>query len=193
MTCSMLNVPIEAKGLSFSPAILFLTIMVSPMASADFCKTARASIEIEAPARTVFQTITDVDSYPEWNPFILRVEPYGVDITQAGAEFDLIVPNPLGFGILRSPERTVVSLEPNLFRKGGIIRYQSTISSAEELGGPVRAQIVSKIDSNTTLYETEETFCGAFSDFSYNFALEGFEKQTEALKVEAERRALSFW
>ena len=75
MTCSMLNVPIKAKGLSFSPAILFLTIMVSPMASADFCKTARASIEIEAPARTVFQTITDVASYPEWNPFILRTLP----------------------------------------------------------------------------------------------------------------------
>ena len=174
-------------------AIIFLTFVMSSSASANFCQTARVSIEINASAQVVFQTITDVASYPDWNPFILRVEPDGIDITAVGTQFDLIVPNPLGFGILRSPEITTVSLEPNLFRNGGIIRYQSTIASAEQLGGPVRAQIVSKIDSNKTLYETEETFCGVFSSFSYEFALEGFEAQTAALKVEAERRASRFW
>ena len=184
------------KRLSYpqnSQAAFGLLLILSSSASADFCKTAKVTTEIDAPARVVFQTITDVASYPEWNPFILRVEPYGVDITEAGAEFDLIVPSPLGFGILRSPEVTLVSLEPNLFRNGGIIRYQSTISSAEQLGGPIRTQIVSKLGPNKTLYETEESFCGAFADFSYDFALEGFEAQTEALKQEAERRAGVFW
>lgn len=173
--------------------LLGLILIISSSASADFCKTARVTTEINASARIVFQTITDVASYPDWNPFILRVEPYGVDITEAGAEFDLIVPSPLGFGILRSPEVTLVSLEPNLFRNGGIIRYQSTIASAEQLGGPIRTQIVSKMGPNKTLYETEESFCGTFAGFSYDFALEGFEAQTEALKQEAERRAGVFW
>jgi len=181
------------SGFLKTATLLGSILLLPTMASADFCKTAKVTTEINAPARVVFQTITDVASYPEWNPFILRVEPYGVDITEAGAEFDLIVPNPLGFGILRSPEVTLVALEPNLFRNGGIIRYQSTISSAEQLGGPIRTQIVSKLGPNKTLYETEESFCGAFADFSYDFALEGFEAQTEALKQEAERRAGAFW
>lgn len=181
------------KTALYSQVFLLCALTLPSTASAEFCKKARVSTEINAPARVVYQTITDVAAYPDWNPFILRIEPYGVDITKEGAEFDLIVPSPLGFGILRSPEKTVVALAPNLFRSGGIIRYQSTIASAEQLGGPVRAQILTKLSANTTLYETEESFCGAFADFSYEFALEGFEAQTEALKVEAERRAGVFW
>lgn len=172
---------------------LGLMLIIPSTASAEFCKTASASIEINAPARVVFDTIVDVASYPEWNPFILRVEPYGVDITQTGAEFDLIVPSPLGVGVLRSPEITLNALEPNLFRNGGIIRYKSTIATAEQLGGPIRTQIVSEIGPDKTLYETEESFCGALADFSYDFAHEGFDAQTQALKTEAERRAGRLW
>ena len=177
--------PNSLKGL----ITMGMMLVLSSTASADFCKTARASVEIDAPARVVFDTIVDVTSYPEWNPFILRVEPYGVDITQTGAEFDLIVPSPLGVGVLRSPEVTLNALEPNLFRNGGIIRYKSAIATAEQLGGPIRTQIVSDLGPNKTLYETEETFCGSLADFSYDFAQEGIAAQTEALKTEAERRA----
>ena len=188
-TCSRKPLPGSLK----SQISIGMMLLLSSTASADFCKTARVSTEINAPARVVFQTITDVASYPEWNPFILRVEPYGVDITEPGAEFDLIVPSPLGVGVLRSPEVTLVSLEPNLFRSGGVIRYQSAIAGAEQLGQPIRSQIVSRLGPNKTLYETEESFCGSLADFSYNFALDGFETQTEALKDEAERRARRFW
>lgn len=187
--------PIPKRLSESLKSLTFLGVMLalSSTASAEFCKTARAYVEIDAPARVVFDTIVDVTSYPEWNPFIIRVEPYGVDITQPGVEFDLIVPSPLGVGVLRSPEVTLNALEPNLFRNGGIIRYKSTISTAEQLGGPIRTQIVSELGPNKTLYEMEESFCGSLADFSYDFAQEGFDAQTEALKTEAERRAGRVW
>ena len=36
-------------------------------------KELRSQIEIEAPADRVWQVLTDFATYPEWNPFIRRV------------------------------------------------------------------------------------------------------------------------
>lgn len=36
--------------------------------------TVRAEIEIDAPAERIFDILTDLKSYPEWNPFTPRVE-----------------------------------------------------------------------------------------------------------------------
>jgi hypothetical protein len=36
--------------------------------------TVRAEIEIDAPTERIFDILTDLDSYPEWNPFTPRVE-----------------------------------------------------------------------------------------------------------------------
>lgn len=37
-------------------------------------KTITTSIDIDAPASTVWRVLTDVERYPEWNPFIRRLE-----------------------------------------------------------------------------------------------------------------------
>lgn len=34
----------------------------------------RAEIEIDAPAERIFEILTDLDAYPEWNPFTPQVE-----------------------------------------------------------------------------------------------------------------------
>jgi len=36
--------------------------------------TVRAEIEIDAPAERIFDTLTDLGAYPEWNPFTVGVE-----------------------------------------------------------------------------------------------------------------------
>ena len=33
-----------------------------------------AAAEIDAPLETVWSVLTDTDRYPEWNPFVVRVE-----------------------------------------------------------------------------------------------------------------------
>jgi uncharacterized protein YndB with AHSA1/START domain len=37
-------------------------------------KTIKTEIDIQAPAETVWEMLSDVDAFPSWNPFITRLE-----------------------------------------------------------------------------------------------------------------------
>ncbi|MEM9812462.1 MAG: hypothetical protein AAF913_07320 [Pseudomonadota bacterium] len=165
-----------------------LAVMTAGQASATFCLRAEAETFIDAPTTIVFETIVDVAAYPDWNPFILSVEPEGVDIAEEGASFDLIVAGPRG-GQIRTPEQTTLVMAPATSADGGMISYAFAGRGARLLGFPERSQIVTPIGSDQTFYETSERFCGIGATFAFLFAQAGFDAQTAALRVEAERRA----
>ena len=39
------------------------------------CATTRASTDIAAPYELVYETVTDTSHYPDWNPYIVSVDP----------------------------------------------------------------------------------------------------------------------
>ncbi|MEO0388083.1 MAG: hypothetical protein AAF281_11220 [Pseudomonadota bacterium] len=166
-----------------------LLLLSAPTAEAMFCLTAEAETFIDAPSTIVFETIVDVANYPLWNPFILAVEPAGVDITVIGAEFDLIVTGPRPGSTLRTPERTTFALPPLDAGSGGAIAYAYDAPTAPFLGNPTRVQVVTAIGTDQSFYQTAERFCGPAAQLSFLIAQTGFDAQTEALRLEAERRA----
>jgi len=55
------------------------------------------AIEIEAPIAAVWSALTDVDAYPAWNPFVVRVDlPAGGGALRAGTPLGLDVRFPNG-------------------------------------------------------------------------------------------------
>ncbi len=69
-------------------------------------KELRTEIEISAPAERVWQVLTDFTAYPEWNPFIRRVE----GEVRAGARLRVFI-QPSG-GKALSFRPTVLLVEP---------------------------------------------------------------------------------
>lgn len=157
-----------------------------PAYGSAFCRFVEASRVIDAPADMVYETIVDVHAYPDWNPFILRVEPEGVDISVPGTEFILMTSLNVGsFG--ESPEETVIAIPPTSDEPGTLIYAYRGIGYEYLMSQ--RVQTFTAIDDTTTLYESVEQFCGLLSLFiPYRSVQDGFESQTEALAIEAVRR-----
>jgi hypothetical protein len=70
-------------------------------------KEIHTEIEIHAPAERVWQVLTDFAAYPQWNPFIRRVE----GEIKAGARLRVVIQPSGGKGMTFRP--TVVTAEPN--------------------------------------------------------------------------------
>jgi hypothetical protein len=153
------------------------------------CLTARARALINAPVDVVFDTVADSGAYMDWNPFIIGVEPEGIDITVVGQRFDLVVVSPLDGSEVRAPEETTMAIRPIDPAEAGLLAYAFRGPGFKLLGEPEREQRFIPVGESLTLYLTRETFCGPAARFSYVFAQAGFLLQTPALKAEAERRA----
>jgi hypothetical protein len=153
------------------------------------CLTARAWTFIDAPTDVVFDTIADTQAYPDWNPFIIGVEPAGVDITVVGERFDLLVVSPFDGSAVRAAEETTVVVRPTNGSEEGVLAYAFRGPGFRFLGEPEREQRFTPVGESFTLYRTTETFCGPAAPFSYLFAQLGFALQTPAVKEEAELRA----
>jgi hypothetical protein len=70
-------------------------------------KEIHTEIEIHAPAERVWQVLTDFAAYPQWNPFIRRVE----GEVRVGARLQVFVQPSSGKGMSFRP--TVLTAEPN--------------------------------------------------------------------------------
>lgn len=66
-----------------------------------------SEIMIDAPAQVVWQLLTDFDSYPQWNPFILRAS----GEVKPGARLDAYLKPPGGMGVTIKPK--VLKAEPD--------------------------------------------------------------------------------
>jgi uncharacterized protein YndB with AHSA1/START domain len=151
-----------------------------------------AESEIDAPIATVWAVMTDTDRYPEWNPFVRRVEcrlPPSV-----GAPIRLHVEFAGGKAVV-SPERITV-LEPPYDDAG---TRRATLAYVFE-GWPAKLRLVrgtrwqrlSQRGDGPTRYETVEEFSGPLVRLAGPGRVEeGFARHAAALKVRAEELSRS--
>jgi hypothetical protein len=151
------------------------------------CYTARAQAVIDAPYDVVFDTIVDTASYPDWNPYIVKVTP-PVDVSEVGAEFVLQVDQPYQLFDTESPEKTLRVQLPDGQRALLVYGYNDPLL-AGLVGNPERIQRFEALSPTQTSYVTEERFCTYLLPLLPLASVQtGFRRQTEALKVEAEDR-----
>ena len=135
-------------------------------------------IEISAPAETVWRILTDFKRYPEWNPFIIRIE-----------------------GDLRVKARLMVRLKPP---GGKVMNFAPRIKKLSHnaeiswlgyffLPGLFDGEhvfVVEKLSTSKTLFMQSETFRGLvvliILPFIRRRTMKGFRNMNEALRDRAE-------
>ena len=146
-----------------------------------------AETAIDAPLDTVWAVMTDTERYPEWNPFVRRVE--CDQPPRVGTPIRLHVEFAGGKQVV-SPERITV-LEPPYDEEG--VR-RATLAYVYE-GWPARLGLVrgtrwqrlSQHPGGTTRYETVEEFSGPLVPLAGPARVEdGFRRHAEALRARAE-------
>jgi hypothetical protein len=146
-----------------------------------------AAADIDAPLDTVWSVMTDTDRYPEWNPFVVRVECPGT--AEEGRPIRLHVVFSSGKQVV-SPERITVVEAP--YDDGGTRR--ATLAYVYE-GWPAKLGLVrgtrwqrlSQPPGGPTRYETVEEFSGPLVRLAGPARVEdGFRRHAKALKQRAE-------
>lgn len=154
------------------------------------CFTARAERIIDAPYDLVFDTIVDTASYPDWNPYVIDVNP-DVDISVVGAEFVLTVDQPFELFHTESPEKTSAVVLPDGRRAKLVYGYNDPLLAAL-VGYPQRVQTFEALSPARTRYKSEETFCTYLLPLLPLASVQtGVWLQTLALEEEAEARYLT--
>lgn len=135
----------------------------------------RTSIEIEAPRERVYATLADFETYPDWNPYHVKVE----GDAREGAQLAVKVIRPDGKEINIPPH--LLRLKPNeeITWGGGIkgIFYGEHVMRLEELP-----------NQRTRLIHNED-FSGLaipFADLPPEVLTEGYESMNMALKRHVE-------
>ena len=147
-------------------------------------RVAEAEILVDAPTEVVWSVVADLDRYPEWNPFVVRVDVRDGGEPAVGSDLTLHVRWASGRG-LRSHER-ITRLEP-----GRALEY--------EFAGPIprlgmvrarRLQTLEPAGDGRTRYRSDESFSGWLVKLMPLGAVQdGFDRQAAALKVRAEALA----
>lgn len=142
--------------------------------------TVRAEIEIDAPAERIFDILTDLASYSEWNPFTPRVE----STLRPGDPVHLYVR-------LRS-ERLSHRVEyVSRNERPSHLCWGMTMVAAFLLRAE-RCQTLTRIDERRTRFVNEDVFSGWLEPLVMRFfgaAMQrGFESVATALKKRAESR-----
>lgn len=145
-----------------------------------------SEVTIDAPIEHVWSILIDTTAYPEWNPFVIRVETSG-DPREIGTRMRFVVRWSTG-GLARSVE-DVEACEPPangraLWRYG----FRGALASLGLVRGS-RTQTLESVGGRT-VYRSVEPFSGALVRFVPLPAVrDGFERQARALRARAERAA----
>jgi hypothetical protein len=148
---------------------------------------ADAAATIDAPLDLVWAVMLDLDAYPDWNPFVVRVDGPAGRPPAVGDELVLHVRWASGRGV-RSTER-ITRLEPPEGRpRRAALEY--------EFGGPLaalgfvrgrRLQEIEEVEDGTTRYRTKERLHGLLAFAApLTRVQDGFERHAAALKARAE-------
>ena len=140
----------------------------------------RTTIDIDTPASVVWDVLTDLDAYPDWNPFIVSAS----GTVATGERLVNRVEPPGGRGMTFKP--TVTEVED-----GRTFEWLGRLGMPGIFDGRHRFEL-SERDGRTTLEHSEE-FSGILVRFMRKsldrHSLDGFEAMNAALKERAEARA----
>jgi len=149
-------------------------------------RTAEASATIEAPVDVVWAVMLDLDAYPAWNPFVVRIDGPSGRPAAVGDELVLHVRWASGRGV--TTHERITRLEPPAAGRAGTLEY--------DFGGPlaslglVRGRRLQEVDegpSGSARYRTSERLHGALAFAApIGRVQDGFERHAAALKARAE-------
>lgn len=156
-------------------------------------KRPSAAADIDAPLDVVWSVMTDTDSYPDWNPFVVRVE--SEEPPEVGTPIRLHVVFANGKQVV-SPERITVMDPPpdNPDNADDDGTRRATLAYVFE-GWPAKLGLVrgtrwqrlSQRPGAPTRYETVEEFSGPLVPLAGPGRVEeGFSRHAAALKQRAE-------
>jgi len=136
----------------------------------------QTSIVIDAPAQNVRDVLFKFDDYPNWNPFIVKVDGKVAE----GSKVQVTV-QPVGKAPI-SGETTITSLTEYRLAWTGSLAVPGLFSGNHEF-------VIAEIGPNKTMFSQSEKMSGLiipFFDFKPEAA--GFVKMNEALKKLAEAK-----
>ncbi len=133
---------------------------------------------ISAPAQTVWQVLTDFDSYPDWNPFTVRAE----STLEIGSAVDLYIP--------RGQKMMKQSFVLEVFDPPNEIAWRLPKMLHKAIFNAYRTQKVVPVDNESCTYTTADTFDGWIAAKLYrsqsDWVLKNFNKLADALKRRSE-------
>lgn len=135
-------------------------------------------VPINAPAETVWQVLTDFESYPDWNPFTVRAE----SSLEVGESVDLYIPR--GKSLMKQ------SFVLEVFDPPREIAWRLRKMLHKAIFSAYRVQKVVAVDEGSCTYETSDTFDGWIAGKLYRsqneWVQKNFKKLAAALKERAE-------
>jgi hypothetical protein len=148
---------------------------------------ADAAATIEAPLDLVWTVMLDLDAYPDWNPFVVRVEGPADRPPAVGDDLVLHVRWASGRGVT-STER-ITRLEPpegEPHRAALEYEFAGPLAALGLVRGR-RLQEVEEVEEGTTRYRTSERLHGVLAFAApLGRVQDGFERHAAALKARAE-------
>ncbi len=141
-------------------------------------KELRTEIEIQATPETVWQVLTSLDNYPEWNPFIY----HAIGKAQVGEKVDITFKTGSKEMTLHC---TVVKVEPTKE-----LRWKYYVALPILFSGE-HSFIIEQVETNKVNFIDREIFNGILvssqaKDIDIN-SKRGFEAMDKALKARAEK------
>ena len=144
-----------------------------------FTKNISAEIEIRASAARVWQTFIDFESYPDWNPFIIR----STGKPDVGESLDMSLQIPGGRKMHIRPRILTITPEKEL-------RWLGQLWIPGLFSGDHRF-LIRSLDDSSVGFVQEEQFRGLLVPFVGNWigagALRGFKAMNAALKHRVEK------
>jgi hypothetical protein len=141
-------------------------------------KMLRSAIEIGAPAGRVWEILTDLPAYPEWNPFVRRI----AGALTPGARLDVRLEPPGGAGVTLRPVVLVAEPERELRWRGSIL-VPGLFDGEHHL-------ILEPLGGGRVRFRQEERFTGVLVPLLARsldrHTLRGFYEMNAALKARAE-------
>jgi uncharacterized protein YndB with AHSA1/START domain len=111
-------------------------------------------VEIDAPASVVWEVLTDLPRYREWNPFTVQVE----SPLQVGDPVDLHIPIPGQHGAEMVVREYVVAVEPN-----HLLSWEQR-PSGDNKDAARRDQYIESLGPERSRYYTTDIFLGLNAD-----------------------------
>lgn len=138
------------------------------------------SVEIAAPAELVWSILVDLPSYPQWNPYTVKVE----SSLRLGEPVNLFLPDPTRPGELLHVVEYLADFEPHR-----LLAWEM-IASADNPDAARREQIIESTGLNSCRYQTTDQFLGPTADQVMAnhgpWVKQGFDAVALAVKARAE-------
>lgn len=142
------------------------------------------TVEIDAPVSVVWQVLTDLDRYPEWNPFTARID----STFKLGDPVHLHIPTPgktPADGKLMVYTEYLVAFEPEQ-----LLSWEKR-PTEDDKNAARRDQYLEKISEEKTRYFNTDIFLGVNQDsimkLSGAWVQMSFDNVARALKKQAEK------